>query len=120
MIEMSTPFEDTLEFDTALILGSVCGPAVDVVLVDPEGGEHNLRAMYEAPGNTVSPGAVHAPVVSTAPMLHVQESAIQNAVGRPLSRRDRFIVRGASYAVQNPQTDGYGLLSVKLLETVDA
>ncbi|MDR1946642.1 MAG: hypothetical protein LBQ51_05690 [Desulfovibrio sp.] len=115
-----TPFDANLEADVAMVLQDSLGPGMDVVLLDPDGEQHPLRAIYEAPGAVVNPGKSYAPVVSTAHMIHFRESVVQHALGRPLSRRDRFIVRGKTYAVQNPQTNGFGFASVKLLEAADA
>ena len=110
-----TPFEQTLNNDTALVVEQGYGPGLPVVLVDQDGNEHPMRALFEAAGNDVQPGS-HAPVVSTAPMLHVQVSLVQAALGRPLSTRDTFVVRGKPYKVQRPQEDGFGMIACKLLE----
>ncbi|MDR2051135.1 MAG: hypothetical protein LBQ63_05115 [Deltaproteobacteria bacterium] len=115
-----TPFQDLLDADTSLALEDVLGPAEEVTLIDGEGNAHALRALYEAPGLDVTPDSSHAPVVSTAPRLHIQMSLVQSILGRPLSRRDSFLARGKSYRVQQPLEDGYGLLAVKLLEKNDA
>jgi hypothetical protein len=114
----TTPFQDLLDSDTALVLDDPSGPAEDVLLVDTEGGEHPLRALYEAPGLDVTPG--QAPVSSTAPLLHIPLSRVTAAIGRPLSKRDRLLVRGRRYRMEHSRPDGYGLLIVKLLEAGDA
>lgn len=112
-----TPFDQTLDADLGLIFEDELGPAETVTLIDRDGGEHPLRAMFAAVGLDVTPGAAHAPVVSGAPTLHVALCAVQHAIGRPLSTRDRFLVRGKAFRVQAPMPDGYGLLACKLLET---
>ena len=114
---MRSPFERNLDADTDLIMQEDLGPALDAVLLDRDGGEHPVRAMFEATGVDVTPGSAHAPVVSTAPTLHIQASVVTHAIGRPLSTRDRFLVRGKTYRVQAPHDDGYGLIACKLLET---
>jgi hypothetical protein len=114
-----TPFESNLDADMGRILGDAWGPGIDIAIVAHEGDVVPVRAMFAAPGTTVTPGQAHAPVVSTAPMLHIQESVLQHALGRRLSTRDRFVVRGETYTPQNPQGNGYGFVSVKLLRTGD-
>jgi hypothetical protein len=125
-----TPFERLLDGDTALVVREPLGPAVPVVLVEPDGTPHHaavvdgvetpLRGMFDAAGTDVAPGASHAPVLSTAPVLHIQLRPVQAALGRPLSRRDGFIVRGRRYRVEHPSPDGHGMVACKLLETEDA
>jgi hypothetical protein len=117
--DIPTPFEADLDADMSRIMGDVLGPGLDVTLVSSEGDISPVRAVFAAPGTVVNPGQSHAPVVSTAPMLHMQESVLHCALGRRLSTRDRFIVRGESYTPQNPLSNGYGLLSIKLLRTGD-
>jgi len=124
-----TPFEQSLEADTTLAVEEGYGPGLPVILVDADGVEHStavvdsterpMRGLFEAAGLDVTPGTSHAPVVSGAPMLHIQVSLVQSALGRPLSRRDSFVVRGAAYRVQQPLEDGFGMLAVQLLEKGD-
>ena len=124
-----TPFERTLNNDTTLVMEEGYGPGLPVTLVDPEGTEHSsaivnglerpLRGLFEQQGADVTPGTSHAPVMSTAPMLHIQVSLVQAALGRPLSRRDTIIVRGTAYRPENPLPDGFGMITCKLLEKGD-
>jgi hypothetical protein len=115
-----TPFAVLVDADTALVLDDPLGPGEDVTLVDAAGGEHPLRALYEAPGLDVTPGTANAPVLSTAPVLHMQVSRVTAAIGRQLSTRDGFVVRGKAYRVMRPAEDGYGMLTCRLLEKGDA
>ena len=125
-----TPFEQTLNADTTLVVEEGYGPGLPVTLVVPDGTEHAsavidgvehpMRGMFEQQGMDVTPGASHAPVMSTAPMLHIQVSLVQAALGRPLSRRDTVIVRGTAYRPENPLPDGFGMVACKLLEKGDA
>lgn len=112
-----TPFEKSLHRDMELVFQAPLGAGISVTLVTEDGSAHELRAMFATPGAEPLSGVASAPVVSVAPTLHVLESDVQAALGRPLSGRDRVIVRGRAYRVQNPQDDGYGLLECKLLET---
>lgn len=115
-----TPFEQQLDEDTALVVGDAYGPGLTVTVVDAVSGiEHPLRALFEAPGLDVTSQGSQAPVVSTAPTLHIQSTVVQHALGRPLSRRDRIILRGQSYRIQAPHTDGYGFVAIKLMEVGD-
>ena len=125
-----TPFEQMLDADTNLVTQDMQGPGLPVVLVAQDGKKHDcavvdgvelaMRGYFDRAGTDVTPGTSHAPVMSTAPMLHIQVSLVQAAIGRPLSRRDGFIVRGKSYRVEQPLPDGFGMISCKLLETGDA
>jgi len=117
---VNTPFEQTLEADTALILDDPLGPAITVILQDGDGGEHELRALYAEPPVDAAPGASHAPALSTAPLLHIPVAAITHAIARPLSNRDHFLVRGRRYRAQSPRPDGYGMIACKLMEAADA
>jgi len=113
----STPFERLLDADTDLVAAASHGPALPVTLIAADGGgEHALRGFFDRAGQDVTPGTSHAPVLSSAPMLHIQVSQVQAALGRPLSRRDGFIVRGKKYRVEQPLPDGYGMIACKLLE----
>ena len=112
-----TEFEQALLRDTTLVFKTPLGAGITVTLVAEDGSRSELRAMFSTPGAEPLSGAASAPVISVAPTLHVLESDVQAALGRPLSGRDRVIVRGRAYRVQNPQDDGYGLLECKLLET---
>lgn len=85
-----------------------------------DGIEYPLRGFFDQASQDVAPGAARAPVMSTAPMLHIQVSLITTALGRPLSRRDGFIVRGTKYRVERPLPDGCGLIACKLLEDDNA
>ena len=113
---MDTPFEQALDADTALVAAAAFGPSRGVILLTPDGGEYPMNGFFDQAGQDVTPGSAHAPVMSTAPMLHVQVSAVQAALGRPLSRRDSFVVRGIKYRVQQPLPDGFGMIACKLLE----
>ena len=125
-----TPFEQALERDTDMVAQDPHGPGIPVTLVAPDGEEHAsvtiggvdlpLRGFFDQAGQDVAPGTSHAPVMSTAPLLHIQVSLVQAALGRPLSRRDGFIVRGKSYRVEQPLPDGQGMIACKLLENGDA
>lgn len=112
---MSTLFEDALSSDTDCIFQDDLSSAQEVSLC-PDGGEPvPMRAMFEAAAMESRPGGISAPVASVAPMLHIPERDVRAAIGRPLSTRDHFLIRGRRYRVQNPQDDGFGLLSIKLL-----
>lgn len=124
-----TPFERTLNSDTTLVVEEGYGPGLPVTLVGADGAEHNsavidgvehpMRGLFEQQGTDVTPATSHAPVMSTAPMLHIQVSLVQAALGRPLSRRDTVIVRGTVYRPENPLPDGFGMIACKLLEKGD-
>ena len=130
MMHELTPFEQALNADTTLVVQDGHGPGLPVILVAPDGGQHEsavvdgvdqpLRGFFEQTGTDVMPGTSHATVMSTAPMLHIQVSLVQSALGRPLSRRDGFIVRGKAYRVEQPLPDGFGMIACKLLEKNDA
>lgn len=111
-----TQFEQVLDRDMELVFQAPLGAGISVTLVTEDGSTHELRAMFATPGAEPLSGVASAPVVSVAPTLHVLESDVQAALGRPLSGRDRVIVRGRAYRVLNPQDDGYGLLECRLLE----
>lgn len=111
-----TPFEESLLRDTTLVFKAPLGAGLTVTLVAEDGSRSELRAMFSTPGAEPLSGAASAPVISVAPTLHVLESDVQAALGRPLSGRDRVIVRGRTYRVLNPQDDGYGLMECRLLE----
>jgi len=127
---MSTPFEQTLNADTNLVVQDRHGPALPVILVANDGSQHErvivdgidqpMRGFFDQAGTDVSPGASHAPVMSAAPVLHIQVSLVQAALGRALSTRDGFIIRGQAYRVQQPLPDGFGMIACKLLEKDDA
>ena len=117
---MTTAFEQTLDADTAMVAAADVGPGIAVILVAADGRKHRLRGFFEAAGQDVVPGAAHASVMSTAPMLHIPITNVTAALGRPLSRRDNFIVRGIKYRVQQPLPDGYGMIACKLLEDTNA
>ncbi|MCL1915674.1 MAG: hypothetical protein FWG17_03055 [Desulfovibrionaceae bacterium] len=115
-----TPFEAALDADTTRVVQDSHGPGLPVTLLTPEGAARPLRGFFEQAGLDVTPGTSHAPVLSTAPLLHIQVSLVQAALDRPLSRRDRFIVRGRIYRVEQPLPDGFGMIACKLLEDEDA
>lgn len=115
---MQTPFEQNMDADLGLIVEDASGLGIDCEIL-PEGAEvplAPLRAMFEQPGTSqpLSPG--HAPITSSKPVLHVQISRVIHALGRPLTTRDRLIVRGKTYRLEHPMGDGFGLVSLKLLE----
>lgn len=114
---MSDSFYDILHADTALVLSDLIGGGEDIA-IHPLGDAAQsitVRGCYGAAGVDVTPSGGTAPVISVAPMLHVQEADITAALGRALDPRDRVIVRGRRWRVQNPQDDGFGLLACKLL-----
>lgn len=111
-----TNFDLTLDADTALVAADAYGPGLDVTIVADDGTTRPVRAIFEQPGADTAPGISQAKVISSIPMLHIQVTAVQHALGRPLSQRDRIIVRGTTYRAQAPVPDGYGLISVKLQE----
>ena len=116
---MSDSFYDILHADTALILSDLMGGGEDVS-IHPLGDAAQsvtLRAFYGAAGLDVTPSGATAPVISVAPMLHMQAQDIAVALGRALDPRDRVMVRGKRWRIQNPQDDGFGLLACKLLES---
>ena len=111
-----TPLEKSLHRDTTLVFQAPLGAGISVTLVTADGSPHELRAMGATPGAEPRSGVASAPVVSVAPTLHMPLCDVQAALGRPLSTRDRVIVRGRAYRVRNPQDDGYGLLVCRRLE----
>lgn len=115
-----TPFEQALDADTALVTADAHGPGMDVIILAEDGSQHPVRAIFEQPGTDDAPGQAQAKVISSAPVLHIQVTAVQHALNRPLSQRDRFIIRGSTYRPMSPVSDGYGLVSVKLQEVKDA
>ena len=100
-----TQFEQVLDRDMELVFQAPLGAGISVTLVTEDG-----------PGAEPLSGVASAPVVSVAPTLHVPLRDVQAALGRPLSTRDRVIVRGRTYRILNPQDDGYGLMECRLLE----
>ena len=115
---MSDSFYDILHADTAYVLSDAIGGGEDID-IHPMGDASaavTLRGFYGAAGVDVALSGATAPVISVAPMLHMQASAIAAALGRALDPRDRVIVRGKRWRVLNPQDDGFGLLACKLLE----
>lgn len=116
---MSDSFYDILHADTAFVLSDLIGGGEDII-IHPMGDAAQsvtLRAFYGAAGVDVAPPGATAPVISVSPMLHMQASAITTALGRTLDPRDRVMVRGKRWRIQNPQDDGFGLLACKLLES---
>lgn len=111
-----TPFQQNLDADTALVTAAAYGPAEPVTLVDVDGNAFALRGLFEIVGLDVAPGAAQAPALSGGPVLHLRVSDVQAALGRPISRRDSFFVRGKVYRAERPAEDGFGLVAVKLLE----
>ena len=103
-----TQFEQVLDRDMELVFQAPLGAGISVTLVTEDGSTHELRAMFATPGAE--------PLSGVAPTLHVPLRDVQAALGRPLSTRDRVIVRGRTYRVLNPQDDGYGLMECRLLE----
>ena len=119
---MTTPFHAAIEADLADIMADPLGMAEDVRLVpagaDAADGEPQgitARAVFQAPGAESSPQGISAPVVTVAPVLHIPALAVETALGRPLSTRDRVLARGRLWRVHNPQDSGRGLLRVTLL-----
>lgn len=115
-----TPFEQTLDADTALVAANAYGPGTDVIIQAEDGTEHPVRAFFEQPGSDSAPGVSQAQVISSVPLLHIQVSVIRHALGRPLSQRDRFLIRGRIFRPQAPVADGCGLVPIKLQEMKDA
>lgn len=109
-------FFETLASDTDCVFEDAMSSAQEMEIL-PEGAGLGVvvRGMFEAPGVNSQPSGISAAIVSTAPMLHIPEKYLQAALGRPLSTRDMVIIRGRRYRPQNPQGDGFGLLSCKLL-----
>lgn len=131
---MTTPFHAAIAADLADIMADPLGMAEDVRLLPPEtpgtsspdeapGPEApghgapgcDVRAIFQAPGAESSPAGISAPVVTVAPVLHIPLLAVETALGRPLSTRDRILARGRLWRVHNPQDSGRGLLRVTLL-----
>lgn len=115
---MSDSFYDILHADTAFVLSDLIGGGEDIIihLMGDAAQGVTLRGCYGAAGVDVAPSGATAPVISVAPMLHMQAADIAAALGRPLDPRDRVIVRGKRWRIQSPQDDGFGLLACKLLE----
>lgn len=125
---MTTPFEAAIAADLADIMEDPLGMAEDVRLLPanaeaPAGAEAgagasagiHARAIFQAPGQDVTPPGASAPVVTVAPQIHIPLAAVESALGRPLSTRDRVFARGRLWRVHNPQDLGRGLLRVTLL-----
>ena len=111
-----TQFEQVLDRDMELGFQAPLGAGISVTLVTEDGSTHELRAMFATPGAAPLSGVASAPVVSVAPTLHVLQSDVQAALGRPLSTRDRVSVLGRTYRGLNPQDVCYGLMECMLLE----
>lgn len=110
-------FEEALSYDTDLVFSDPLSSAVDMqIMPDGSGDPLNFRGMFEAPGLDSSPPGISTGIVTAAPMLHVPARHIHAALGRPLSTRDLFLIRGKRYRPQAPHDDGFGLVSCKLLE----
>lgn len=117
---MPTPFHAAIADDLAAIMADPLGMAEDVRLLSPEADEQEAkgvacRAIFQAPGQDVTPPGASAPVVTVAPQIHIPLAAVESALGRPLSTRDRIYARGRLWRVHNPQDLGRGLLRVTLL-----
>lgn len=114
---VSTPFAQAVAADLDDLMADECGFAEDVRLCpDGAGGVGRpVRAIFVAPGAESSPQGVSAPIVTVAPVLHIPLAAVQTALGRPLSTRDRIEARGRVWRVHSPQDSGHGLVRVTLL-----
>lgn len=107
---------DMFDADFAEIMRDPTGPAEDVAFL-PEGRDAALplRGVFDLATQEVQPGG-RVSVVSRRPVLALRHADVMAAVGRPLSRRDRFTIRGVTYRVETPEPDGMGGIAVKLLE----
>lgn len=127
---MSQSMLEMFDEDFAEILHDETGPAEDVILL-PGGSEPReesrqgatpreipLRAVFDLATQEVAPGS-RVPVVSRRPVLALRHADIFGLLGRTLTKRDRFIVRGKTYRVETPEPDGIGGVAVKLLETAE-
>ena len=114
---MSESMLSMADGDLADILLDPTGPAEDVALL-PEGGETalSLRAVFDLATQDVAPGS-RVPVISRRPMLALRHAEVYGLLGRALTKKDRFVVRGRTYRVETPEPDGMGGLAVKLLES---
>lgn len=109
-------FFENLESDTDCIFEDSLSSAEEMEIIPGGAGSGVVvKGMFEAPGVNSLPSGISAGIVSTAPMLHIPEKYLRNALGRPLLTRDVIIIRDKRYRPQNPQGDGFGLLSCKLL-----
>lgn len=117
----SVIFLEYLDSDLDCVFDDELSGAEEIEIVASGSGESvAVPAMFEAPGVNSQPSGLSAAVVSQAPMLHIPEKHLKAALARPLSTRDVLVIRGRRYRPQNPQSDGFGLLSCKLLRSDNA
>ncbi len=119
---MSQSMLAMFDADFTEILHDETGPAEDVLLL-PCGQERDgdaprglvLRGVFDLATQEAAPGS-RVPVISRRPVLALRHADIRRLLGRGLTKRDRFVVRGTSYRVEIPEPDGIGGVTVKLLE----
>lgn len=118
---MSQSMLEMFDADFADIVRDETGPGEEVVLL-PDGvpGEEGgdglpLRGIFDLATQDIAPGS-RVPVISRRPVLALRHADVHGLLGRSLSKRDRFIVRGVKYRVETPEPDGLGGVAVKLLE----
>ena len=108
-------FHQTLARDLDRIAGADLGPGEPVRFTSADGAVSAvMRGFFDEPGTEVTPGTAQAPVISSAPVLHMPESELAGVLDRPLARLDRFEIRGTVYTVQRPMPDGFGLIRIAL------
>ncbi len=125
---MSQSMLEMFDADFTEILHDETGPAEDVMLL-PSGSEPRddsepenetprelpLRGVFDLATQEAAPGS-RVPVISRRPVLALRHADIYRLIGRGLTKRDRFVVRGRTYRVETPEPDGIGGVAVKLLE----
>lgn len=108
-------FEENLDNDLELIMGDDLGPAIEIKVISEE-KEFYIQGFFEMAGEEVNMGNSISPVASVHPMLHVQERDLKTKLGRPFNREDVFIIKGKEYRTNQPIPDGFGLVSIHLIE----
>lgn len=109
-------FHSQIQSDLSKVLNSSVGPGEDVLLqATGQAKEVKIRACFEQAAELVSMG-LSAGIASTSPVLHMREEDYLEALGRKLSQRDVIVCRAKSYRLEQPQPDGFGMVTVKLLE----
>ena len=109
-------FFEAMDADLAKILDAPVGPGEDVEVL-PHDSETpvDFRAVFDQPGQVVSLGSSSG-IASEAPYLHLRERDFYSLLGRPMSRKEIFAIRGREYRFEQPDPDSTGWISLKLLE----
>lgn len=85
---------------------------ITIIPVSNPGSPYNINGIFDQEFEGVDPDT-QAEIISQQPNVRIKEADLQN----PIAKGDKAVIRGVTYDIIKPETDGVGTTVLFLHET---